>query len=80
MVLVKIIYQTLKVFAQNTQFIYVFRKLTNIFHKSLPLDPILSQFSPVYFFTPCFLKVNFNIILPSAHRALMWSPSLRFSD
>jgi hypothetical protein len=40
-------------------------KLCHCVQKSPPLDPILSQFNPLNILTPSFLKMHFNVILPS---------------
>jgi hypothetical protein len=50
-------------------------------HKTMPLDPNLSQMTPVHIFPPCFPKIHSNIIL----RSTFWFPnqamsSLQFSD
>jgi hypothetical protein len=49
-------------------------------HNSPPLDPILSQMSPVNTFTTYFLKILFNIILPPTTRFDGWSLPIRFLD
>jgi len=47
-------------------------------HKSLPLVPILSQNNAIRPFPSHFLKIHFNIMLPSTPRASKWLLSLRF--
>jgi hypothetical protein len=37
----------------------------HLVYKNLPLDPNLSQMNPVHIFVTYFIKVNFNINLPS---------------
>jgi hypothetical protein len=40
--------------------------------KNPPMNPILSQVKPLAILTPCILKVNFNIILPSTPKSPVW--------
>jgi len=47
-------------------------------HKYLPLVPILSQLDPIHNPTSHFLKIHFNIILPSTPGFSKWYFSLRF--
>ena len=42
-------------------------------HKGAPPIPILSQITPVYAPSSHFLKINFNIILPSKSSSSKWS-------
>jgi hypothetical protein len=44
-------------------------------HKSLPLDPILSQLNPVHPIDPYFPKVQLNVILSPTTRPSLWSPN-----
>jgi hypothetical protein len=48
------------------------------FHNFPPPVPILSQLIPVHTPTSYFLKIHFNIILPSTPGTTQWSLSLRF--
>jgi hypothetical protein len=43
------------------------------FHKSPPLDPILSQLNTVLLIDPYLPKVHLNVILPPAPRSSQWS-------
>ena len=47
-------------------------------HKCPPPFRTLSQLDPVHTPTSHFLKIHFNIILPSKLESPEWSPSLRF--
>jgi hypothetical protein len=47
-------------------------------HKCSPPVPILTQLDPVHTPTLQFLRIHFNIILPSKSRSPRWSLSLRF--
>jgi len=49
-------------------------------HKNPSFDPILSQMNPVHILTSCFLKIHFNIILPSTPSSTKWPYSFTFSD
>jgi hypothetical protein len=48
-------------------------------NKSQQMIPILSQMHPVHNIQPSFLKIHFNIILPSMPRSSEWSVLLRIS-
>lgn len=48
--------------------------------QSSPLVLILSQINSENILTPHFYKIQFDIILPSTHRSITWSSSLRFPD
>jgi len=47
-------------------------------HKSTPPVPILTQVNPAHTFPPYFLKIHYNIILPSMPRSSMWSLLFKF--
>jgi len=49
-------------------------------HKNLPLVPVLNPMDPVHKFSPCFPKIESNIILESKLRSLEWSLPFRFSN
>jgi len=47
-------------------------------HNSPPVAPILSQMNPVHTFPRYFLKIHFNIILPTTSMPSAWSLPFRF--
>jgi hypothetical protein len=50
------------------------------FHKSRPPISVLIQMDPVHTLPPYFLKIHYNIILPSPPRSSKWSLPFRFPD
>jgi len=50
------------------------------FEESLPLDPILNHMNPVRTLTQYFLKINFNIILPSIPNSSQLTLPFMLSD
>jgi hypothetical protein len=61
----------IRVLLENLKVVHLIKKLSALcnpkgycrFHKISPLDPILSQLSPVHILTYFFCKIRFNIIL-----------------
>jgi hypothetical protein len=47
-------------------------------HKSLPLDCILVHLNSVHTLSPYFLKIHFNVILPSVPKYFNWQFPLWF--
>ena len=54
-------------------------KVYHCVQKSSPHLPILSDITRVHAFPSYFLKIYFNIILPSSRRSYTWALSFRFS-
>jgi len=66
--------------SQETPHIFWKPKVCYHVNNSAQLVPILSQIRLVHTFPPYFLKIHFNIILPSTRRSSEKSLPFRFSD
>ena len=66
--------------SQEVHRIFGTRRFLPRTHKCPPPVPILSQFHPVPTTPSHFLKIHFNIILPSTSESPQWSLSLRFPN